>query len=87
MQEQQPEEDKALDSTSALEKAIRLDKKHTNFDFHDPLRGYQPNDHIDSHSRSPTLNFNLRDPLLRLFLNPSGDTSAITTSKQSTTTN
>jgi hypothetical protein len=39
MQELQPEEEKALDSTSALEKAIRLDKKHTNFDFYDPLRG------------------------------------------------
>ena len=39
MQELQLEEEKALDSTSALEKAIRLDKKHTNFDFYDPLRG------------------------------------------------
>jgi hypothetical protein len=38
--EQPPAEtdDKALDSTSALEKVLRLDKKHTNFDYYDPLR-------------------------------------------------
>ena len=31
-------EDKALDSTSALEKVLRLDKKHTNFDYYDTVR-------------------------------------------------
>ena len=31
-----------LDSTSALEKVLRLDRKHTNFDYYDPLRKYCP---------------------------------------------
>ena len=31
-------EEKCLDSTSALERVLRLDKKHTNFDFYDPVR-------------------------------------------------
>jgi len=31
-------EEKMIDSTSALEKVLRLDKKHTNFDYHDPFR-------------------------------------------------
>jgi hypothetical protein len=34
-------EDRGLDSTSALEKVLRLDRKHTNFDYSDPLRKYQ----------------------------------------------
>ena len=33
-------EEKTLDSTSALEKTLRLDRKHTNFDYQDPLRKY-----------------------------------------------
>lgn len=41
MIEQPPDpEERALDSTSALEKVLRLDKKHTNFDYYDPLRKY-----------------------------------------------
>jgi hypothetical protein len=32
------DDERALDSTSALEKVLRLDKKHTNFDYHDPIR-------------------------------------------------
>jgi hypothetical protein len=35
-------EEKSLDSTSALEKVLRLDKKHTNFDYLDPVRRYSP---------------------------------------------
>jgi hypothetical protein len=35
-------EERALDSTSALEKVLRLDKKHTNFDYQDLVRKYLP---------------------------------------------
>lgn len=31
-------DEKALDSTSALEKVLRLDKKHTNFEYYDQVR-------------------------------------------------
>lgn len=41
MNNQVPEpEEKILDSTSALEKTLRLDRKHTNFDYQDTLRKY-----------------------------------------------
>jgi hypothetical protein len=34
----EPPEDKPLDPHVALEKVLRLDRKHTNFDFSDPAR-------------------------------------------------
>jgi hypothetical protein len=35
--EREKDEEKALDPYAALEKVIRLDKKHTNFEFDDRL--------------------------------------------------
>lgn len=79
--ESDPDE-RAVDSTTALEKVLRLDRKHTNFDYYDPFRRYTCS-HPGSLCGSRTPKLRQRDPLPTYCSSPCGSTSPTTTSNPS----